>query len=298
MLLVSSTLFALMAAGTKLASRRFPGPEIALVRLVTGMIVTAAALLAGRASVRPRRWGWLLTRGFFGGSAVVAYFMSIQAIPVGVATLLNQTQPVYTMLLSWGLLSERPRRIALVALTLTMAGVVVIVGFRHLQFHGSRGELLGVFSAVASGVAVTAIRAARRGHDDGHPPETAWAVFSSFTTVGTLVTLPYVLPPFGTWIAPGPGGWALLLGVAAAGVGAQLIMTDALGHLTGVQSGIISQSTVPLTVLLGMLWLGERLTVSFVVGAILALSGVGLTIWATAAAQRRDRRARTEVARL
>jgi len=298
MLLASSTLFALMAAGTKLATRRFPGPEVALVRFVTGIAVTAVAALAGRARLRPRRLGWLFTRGFFGGSAVVAYFMSIQAIPVGVATLLNQTQPVYTMLFSWGLLSERPRRIALAALSLTMVGVVVIVGVRHLQFHGSRGELLGVFSAVASGLAVTAIRAARRGDDDGHPPETAWTVFLSFTTLGALVTLPFVFAPLGTWIAPGPSGWALLLGVGATGVAAQLIMTDALGHVTGVQSGIISQSTVPLTVLLGIGLLGEHLTASFVVGAVLALSGVGLTIWATAAARRRDRSAPGEPARL
>lgn len=290
MLLVSSTLFALMAAGTKLATRRLPGPEVALVRFVTGIVVVAVAALTRRAIIRPRRLGWLFTRGFFGGSAVVAYFMSIEAIPVGVATLLNQTQPVYTMLFSWMLLAERPRRLALAALSLTMSGVVVIVGFRHLQFHGSRGELLGVFSAVASGLAVTAIRAARRGHDDGHPPETAWTVFASFTTLGAIITLPYVFAPFGSWISPGLAGWALLLGVGGTGVAAQLIMTDALGHVTGVQSGIISQSTVPLTVLLGIGLLGERLTTSFVVGAVLALAGVGLTISAGAAAQRRERR--------
>ena len=282
LLLISSSLFAVMASCTKFATRQFPGPEVALVRFMTGIVVTLLVVGTGRARIRPRRWGWLLTRGIFGGSAVVAYFMSIQAVPVGVATLLNQTQPIYTMLFSWALLSERPRRGALLALGLTLSGVVVIVGFRHLEFHGSRGELLGVFSAVASGIAVTAIRAARRGSDDGHPPETAWSVFFSFTLLGALVTLPNVFSPFGHWVAPSRAGWMLLLGVGVVSVAAQVIMTEALGHLSGVQSGIISQSTVPMTIALGLAFLGERLTASFLVGAVLTLSGVVMTIWATA----------------
>lgn len=278
LLLVSSSLFAVMAVGTKRATRTFPGPQVALVRFLTGVAITALAVVTGSVSIRPRRWGWLLTRGLFGGSAVVAYFMSIQAVPVGVATLLNQTQPVYTMLFSWVLLAERPRRGALAALGLTMTGVVIIVGFRHLEFHASRGELLGVFSAIASGIAVTAIRAARRGHDDGHPPETAWTVFASFTWLGALVTLPFVFPPLGRWISPSPGAWAMLLGVGVVSVAAQLIMTHALGHLTGVQGGIIAQLTVPMTIFLGMALFDERLTASFVAGAVLTLSGVMMAI--------------------
>jgi drug/metabolite transporter (DMT)-like permease len=289
LLLISSSLFSLMAAGTKLATHRFPGPQIALVRFLTGVLVTGLAIGTGRVATRPRRWGWLFTRGFFGGSAVVAYFTSIQAVPVGVATLLNQTQPVFTMLFSWALLAERPRRGALAALAMTLTGVAIIVGFRHLKFHGSRGELLGVFSAIASGIAVTAIRAARRGHSDGHPPETAWTVFFSFTLLGALVTLPFVFPPLGHWVPPTASQWALLFAVGLVGVAAQLIMTEALGHLTGVQSGIIAQLTVPLTILLGLVLFDEHLTASFALGAVLTLSGVMMTIGATAAGMPRRR---------
>jgi drug/metabolite transporter (DMT)-like permease len=281
-LVLASFLFALLAAGTKLATRRLPGPEVALVRFLTGIVAVAAALATGRAHIRPRRWGWLLARGFFGGSAVVAYFAAIAAVPVGVATLLNQTQPVYTMLFSWALLGERPRRGALGALALTLIGVTVIVGARHLHFGASRGELLGVFSAVASGVAVTSIRAARRDLGDGSQSETAWSVFFSFTALGALVTLPAVLPPLGRWVAPTAAEWALLAGVGVVSVGAQVLMTDALRHVTGVQSGTISQLTVPLTVLLGVVFLGEHLTISFIAGAALTVSGVVLTIRAAA----------------
>ena len=285
-LVISSTLFALMAAGAKLAMRRLPGPEVALVRFLTGIVVTAGAVVIGTAQIRPRRWGWLVARGIFGGVAVVTYFLSIKMVPVGVATLLNQTQPIYTMMFSWALLGEKPRRGAMAALVLALAGVTVIVngsmgiGEAHLAFplRAARGELLGVFSAITSGVAVTSIRAARRDVADGTPSETAWSVFFSFTLLGALVSLPAVLPPFGTFVAPTPTEWVLLCGVGVVSTAAQVIMSASLRHLTGVQSGIIAQLTVPITVLLGISLLGERLTTVFLLGAALTVSGVLLAI--------------------
>ena len=281
-LLLSSTLFAIMAAGTKVVTGRLPGAEVSLVRFLAGVVVVAVAVALGRANVRPRRWDWLLTRGLFGGIAVVSYFASIRLTPVGVATLLNQTQPVFTMLFSWALLAERPRRGALGALVLTVAGVTIIVGVRQLALHAWRGELLGIGSAIASGIAVTAIRAARRTIPGGPPPETAWSVFLSFSAIGALVSAPWAFAPGGAWLVPRGPEWGLLALVAGASVGAQLIMTEAIGHLTAVQSGIISQLTVPTTVVFGITFLGEELTPSFLLGAALIFSGVAVTIVATA----------------
>ena len=285
-LVVSSTLFAVMAAGTKLATRRLPGAEVALARFVVGIIVTGVAVAAGAVQIRPSRWGWLAARGLFGGIAVVSYFAAIEAVPVGVATLLNQTQPVFTMLFSWALLGERPRRSAFAALVLALAGVTVIVAVgtpaeaatASFTLRASRGALLGVFSAITSGVAVTSIRAARRERSDGTPSETAWSVFFSFSLVGALVSLPAVVGPYGHLVRPTTGEWALLAGVGLVSTAAQVIMSETLRHLTGVQSGIIAQLTVPITVVLGVTLLAERLTAGFMVGATLTVAGVLLAI--------------------
>lgn len=282
-LTLSATLFAAMALLAKLVSRRIPGPEVALIRFAAGVVAVAAGWAAGAVHIRPRRRGWLFARGLFGGTAVLAYFACIERVPVGEATLLNQTQPIYTLLFAWWLLGERPPGVALVALPLTLAGVALIVGVRVItDFHGSTGEVLGVLSAVASGVAVTSVRAARRHLADGPPAETAWSVFASFTTLGLLVTLPSVLPPIGHWIAPTAGEWALLLGVGAASVAAQVVMTEALQHLGGATAGIISQLTVVLTIGAGAAFLGEPLTASFVGGAALTLAGVALAVLSAA----------------
>ena len=230
-----------MAVLTKLASRHIPGPQAAFVRFATGVVATAVLWSAGRIDIRPRRWGWLVARGFFGGTAVVAYFSAMQRITVGEATLLNYTQPVFTMLGAWLLLRERPPRRALLALPLTLTGVALIVGLRLSDLHASVGQLLGLSSAVLSGIAVTSIRAARRENVDGPPAETAWSVFFSFTALGLLVTLPAVLPPFGHWVPPTAREWGLLLGLGISSVIAQLLMTEALRHLSVGAAGIISQ---------------------------------------------------------
>jgi drug/metabolite transporter (DMT)-like permease len=288
-LCASSLLFAVMAVSAKLVAPRIPGLQAALVRFLIGVGVTGAVFASGRVVLRPRRWGWLLSRGFFGGISVLCYFACIERVPVGVATLLNQTQPIYTMLFAWLLIHERPSRAALCALPLTLAGVALIIGVHARELRGTGGaisgvllgELLGVASAVSSGVAVTSIRAARRDLGDGQPSDPAWTVFFSFTTIGALLSVPAVAPPFGHWVTPGAREWLLLALMGGASVGAQMVMTHSLGHVGGATAGIISQLTVLFTVAGGAIVLGDPIRPTFVAGAALTLAGVVLTILST-----------------
>lgn len=277
-LLGSAALFAIMAFCVKLASRQVPGPQIAFVRFVAGVVIMAAVWLGGRVSLRPHRWRWLAARGVFGGVAVLAYFACIEHVPVGLATLLNYTAPIFTMLFSWWLLGERPGPGIVGALSATVVGVALVVGVRVSQFHAGGWELIGLGSAVCSGLAVTSVRAARR--DGGDAAESAWSVFFSFTVIGSLVTLPSVVPPAGAWVAPTAGAWVLIAGAALSSVGAQIVMTEALQHVTGPTSGVIHQLTVVLTGVGGVTFFGDRLPLAAVAGSALTMAGVVWTVWA------------------
>jgi drug/metabolite transporter (DMT)-like permease len=199
------------------------------------------------------------------------------------ATLLNYTAPVWSMLFGWWLLGERPRRSAAVALVLTLLGVSCVVGGSLRALHGGIWALAGAFSAVASGVAVTSIRAVRRRAPDGSS-EGSWTVFASFTGFGLLVTLPGVFGPLGRWVTPSLFDWGVLAGVGVLSVVAQLLMTKALEHVTGATMGIIHQLTVVVSVGCGVLFLGERPTGWSLLGAILTVSGVAWTVLTTARA--------------
>ncbi len=273
-LLASSTLFAAMALVARLASARIPGPQIALVRFAVGAVfVLGAALFAG-VELRPRRWGWLFARGAFGGVAVLSYFSCIQHVGVGVATLLNHTAPVWSMILGWLLLGERPRPRAVAAIGVTTAGVALVVGAPRGGLGVGLWELVGLFSAATSAMAVTAIRAVRRQGPGGEAGEGHWTVFASFTTLGMLATLPGVVGPLGAWVPPSGGDWLLLLGTAGFSIAAQLIMTKALEHVTATASGIVHQLTVVLALAGGILFFGETLDLRAALGSALTIAGV------------------------
>jgi drug/metabolite transporter (DMT)-like permease len=275
-LLASACLFGVMALLTRAASVRIPGAQIAVVRFAAGLLAVAVVWAWLRVDLRPRRWGWLLARGGFGGIAVLCYFSSIRHVGVGVATLLNYAAPVFAVLFGWLLLGERPRPQAVGALALAFVGVTLVAAGRVGPFRPGPWELVSLASAVASGVAVTAIRAVRRPSPTGRPTEGSWTVFASFTSLGLLATVPAAVPPLGAWITPTPTEWVFVLGAAVASIAAQLIMTKALEHVTAASMGIIHQLTVVIAMAGGLLFFGETLSVVATVGSVLTVAGV---IW-------------------
>ena len=255
---------------------------MAAVRFATGLLVVLALVALGQVRLRPRRWGWLLVRGLAGGLAVIAYFACIPHVGVGVATLLNHTGPVWSLSFAWLLLGERPRRQPLMALGLTLSGVVLVMGnARSLQL--GLWQAVGVFSAITSGLAVTSIRAARQTGRDGLPGESSWTVFGSFTGLGLLATLPAM---GGHWVPPTVPEWSLLLFVAVTSIAAQLLMTHALAHVTAVASGIILQLTVVLALAGGVVLFGEPLSPAEIAGSLLTMAGVAWVVHRQPAAAR------------
>src|SRR5881392_625424 len=94
LLFAAAALFAVMAVLARMAAAVLPGPEVAFVRFCIGLV--ACAIAATRFRLRTNNRIGLLLRGVFGGAAVLLYFLAIEHLPVGVATLLNYTAPVFT----------------------------------------------------------------------------------------------------------------------------------------------------------------------------------------------------------
>jgi len=264
----------------RLISHHVPGPEVALVRFATGIVAVLVALALLRISLRPRRWGWLLSRGVFGGTAALLYFVCIAKIGVGMATLLNYTAPVWSMVFAWTFLRERPGKHAPVALAMTLIGVALVTSARADTWHLGGWETVAVLSAVLSGMAITSIRATRMQSVDGTPGESSWTVFASFTTLGFITTLPTALPPLGTWVAPSVHEWLLLLLCGSLSVAAQLLMTKSLGRLTAVGLGILQQVTVVLSMVGGLALFGEPITLRAAAGSVITVAGV---VWSVRA---------------
>ncbi len=269
-----------MAYLAKLATAHLPGPQVAFMRFAVGLVsVGIAAMTFVR--LRPVSWRSLVLRGLFGGLAVLLFFVAIEKLPVGTATLLNYTAPVFTAIDAWIFLGEAVSLQTFAALGLTLAGVTLVVqgGAQPGRFGFGIWELCGLASAVLSGAAVTAVRAARR--TDG-----SWEIFGAFCLFGTMATAPFGLRG---WVAPTPREWALLVAVGVIAVVAQVMFGQAMRHVRAATAGVVMQLTPVTALALGVALHKDPLGPLALAGSALTLAGVSWAAWTSARGREAER---------
>jgi drug/metabolite transporter (DMT)-like permease len=278
----SAVCFAVMAFAAKLAAERLPGSQVAFVRFAVMLLPVLAVPRIARQSVTVQRLDLLIYRGVFGGTAVLVYFVALAHLPVGLATLLNYSSPIWSVAFARLFLGERLDRRLLLPLLAALTGLALAATGANLGLGAADGwnpaallrlgrwEALGLASSVLSGAALASVRAARR-------TEGSWAIYGSFTLCGLLATAPFALPGF---IAPTPREWLLLVLMGGCSIAAQLLMTWAYRWVTNLQAGVLSQLTVVVAMLLGALFLGDRLAPLQLLGGALTLAGVIGVAWA------------------
>jgi drug/metabolite transporter (DMT)-like permease len=275
----SALLFGAMAFAAKLASARLSGSQVAMIRFATGLSPALLIPRYRRSAFTFQRLDLLFYRGFFGGLAVLCYFIAIEHINVGVATLLNYTAPLFSGTFSILFLREHISAKVLIPMPVALTGVFLVV---HAHAHPGdilgfgTWELVGLFSAVLSGAAVTAMRAARQG-------ENSWAVYTSFCLLGTLLTAPFGIA---TWKNPSGDEWLALAATSLFAIGAQLLLTFSLRWVDAMTVGVISQLAVVVAMLLGVTLLHEHVSALAVVGAALTIGGVVGVVYVTSWAKR------------
>ncbi|HEX7828317.1 MAG TPA: EamA family transporter [Thermoanaerobaculia bacterium] len=279
LMILSAVLFGAMAFYAKLASARLSGSQVAMIRFAVGLTPALLIPRFRRSAFTFQRWDLLLYRGFFGGLAVLCYFVAIEHIHVGVATLLNYTAPLFSGIFSVVFLREQISPKVLLPVPIALAGVFLVVhaNARPGDVLGfGIWELVGFASAMLSGAAVTAMRAARQG-------ENSWAVYTSFCLLGTLLTAP---PAIATWKMPVGDEWVSLAATSLFAIGAQLLLTFSLRWVDAMTVGVISQLAVVVAMILGVTLLHEHLSAMSITGAALTIGGVVGVVYITSLAKR------------
>lgn len=246
--------------------------SIGAVRVMVGALgLLCIAVVRNRGRQRPA-WPWgLIAIGALGvAGGQLAFFTAIDSAGVAVSTVLTiGVAPVFTGILGAWYLHERPGRIWGMATALAIMGAVLMVLGAAAEVNGNpAGLLLGVLGGLGYAVYVTASKLMlQQGHD---AVDVTAAVFCG----AALVLLPVFF--FGDWrwvLEPRGAAVALYLGLA----------TNALPYLLfGLGLALIPVATAatltlmePLTAtLLGVAWLGERLTSLQWAGALLLLLGL------------------------
>lgn len=264
LLSVAAILFGGMVLVAKVAERHLPGAEVAFIRFAIGL--AGCGLAATRIRFRFVNKRVLFLRGAFGGTAVLFFFLAIEHLPVGTATLLNYTAPVFTALWAALFLSEPLGLGALGALALTLGGVgLVIYGQAPPgQLGFGPWQLVGLLSAVFSGAAVTCVRAVRR--TDG-----PWEIFVAFCALGMLVTS---VPTARHFVMPHGRQWLELFAIGLLSLVAQLLMAWSFRWVRAAVGGILLQLTPVAALIFGVLLFSEPMPLLSLAGAVLTVGGV------------------------
>ena len=262
----SGLCFGIMAVLARRLSRGpggFTAGHLSVVRFAVGALVSLLVFQLRPGTYRPRNYRLLVSRGISGGLVVVLYFMALSRIPAGEAGLLYNLFPVIATVMSLFTFGERPTAHLWLAILVTTAGVVLVLGEGSLSLGLGPGEVLALSAAVFGATSANIIRG-MRGTDN------APTIFFFFCLAGMPVVLPFALAP---WPA-GLGPWLLAVAMGLAAFGAQVLMTEAYGALSVPEAAVWLQLTPIAQFLLAVPLLGEPVSAVAMAGVLLGVAGV------------------------
>jgi drug/metabolite transporter (DMT)-like permease len=274
---LSALLFSTMNFLARVATTSASWATIAATRALMGALVAYTVARMRGGTVAAKDYRAVFWRSFFGTISMLSTFFALSSknLSLGdVVTLLN-VSPVFLALLAPFVLKERTSKLVGVAIGIALTGVVFVVRpsfvFGHAAelLHASSGPSARVTVMVAIGAALSTSFAMMMLRRVGQT-ESAEAIafhFSVFAAVIlSLISLFDLRIP-----SPRDAVFMLLAGICA-GFG-QLAMTRAYSLESTARVGGMSYLVVPISALLGTVFLDERLGPTTAVGMVLVVAG-------------------------
>ncbi|MFH8616459.1 DMT family transporter [Streptomyces sp. NPDC017979] len=273
-----STVWGFSFLMTKVGTQGYAPFQVTLGRLVFGTAVLAAVLAVRREGLPRggRTWLHLTVSAFFLNALPFSLFAySQETIPSALAAICNATSPLWGMVLSLVALSEdRPTRRRVAGLGLGFLGVLTVLGawqgFAGIAPTGTALALLASFSYPVGWIYVRR-NLAGSAHSN-----------LSLTTAQLLlgtVQLAFVTPLFTTFPTSFPMVPLLAvvgLGALATGI-AMLVQYGLVAEVGPTTAQMVTYFTPVIATVAGVWVLGERLSWSAPVGALIIIAGAALT---------------------
>lgn len=240
---------------------------IAFFRVFFASIVLLPAVLLTRRAetVRAARsWKTMLSLGVLLALGWLLLFQSMKLITIANAVLLNYTAPIFVALLAPLFLNEKLERSTLVALPISVAGIVVIAYQQNLQMGDP--NLLGVSLGLLSGFVYAGFTIASKKALFSFSSQVA--AFYAFL-IAWIVLFPFVI---GANLSVEVNSWILLLvfGVLNTAVAVTLYFTGI--RRVKAQKGVIFTYLEPVSaVVFGFFFLAQQPTPLVLVGGSLIL---------------------------
>ena len=273
-MLISALGFALMSALVKEAGQLgIPLLQIIFVRAMISVVLSLADI--HRAGVHPlgHRRVLLFGRGLSGFLALTGVFYALLHLSMAQATLLQYLHPVFTAVLAFVFLAERPTAATLACIALSLLGLACIVSPYWVASDATPAPLwpviAGLGGAFGSGVAYTLVR---KLVTTEHP--------SVIVLYFPLVCAPGTLLLGGAdFVWPTAAGWWVLLGVGCFTQLGQMALTKAMQLDAASRVTSLSYVQIIFAAILGWLAFGEIPTQATLLGGGLILLGAMVSAW-------------------
>jgi drug/metabolite transporter (DMT)-like permease len=250
-----------------------PGWTSAFWRMALAQVVFVPWALAARPAGRARasRAATLdaVIAGVFFAADLALFNTAVMVSSAANATLLGTNAPIFVALGAWLLYRDRPTRRFWAGFALSFAGMIAIVGMDVVRHpHLGLGDAFAVGGAACYAGYLLYVRRSRQEIDA--------LTFSAISGVAAAVTLLVICLVIGTPLHGYPArSWWALIGLAlVTQVVGHLSVAYALGRLPVSRTSIALLGQAPLTAILAVPLLGERLSALQVLGGALVLGGI------------------------
>jgi drug/metabolite transporter (DMT)-like permease len=247
----SALCFSVMNALVKSAGARLPTMEIVLAR---SLVVLALCLWSLRSLGIPP-WGnerrLLFVRGVVGSTALACSYYSVIHLPLAEATVIQYTNPVFTVLLAVPVLRESFHAVEALLILISLLGVTIVARIPFLT--GSAAPVLdplavavAVAGAVFSAGAYVMVRRLRR--------EEPFVILFYFALVSALSSLPATFTHF---VTPRGWEWITLLAVGVTTHLGQLSLTRGLQRERAGRATAVGVLQIVFAAFWGLAFFGE-----------------------------------------
>jgi len=244
----------------------YSGPQLVFFRSIGSLFFTFGFLLSRGIPILGTNRKLLITRGVFGSTSMLLFFIAVHYIPIGSAVALRYVAPIFAAVFAILILKENVRPVQWLFFALSFLGVLVLKGFDNSI--PLIGLVLVLLASVFSGLVYVVIR--KIGLSE-HPVVIVNYFMCIAMAVGGVLSIFY-------WKTPNFSDLLLLLSLGVFGYFGQLFMTKAfqLGETSLIAP--IKYVEVVFAILVGVGFLGESYTVWSLVGMAMIIGGLLLNL--------------------
>ncbi|MDX2510988.1 MAG: DMT family transporter [Desulfobacterales bacterium] len=262
-LLGSATCFSMLGVLARMVKSDLSTWEICLGRALVGVLCVLVLHVLLKVQIDGPSRPVLLVRGLSGAICFLNIVAAMQQLPIGMAMVLFYLFPVFAALLTPLINNEPVRRLQWVFVSISFAGILLLLGPGFGAVDLSFGHVFAVTAAFFGGLNICLVR--RLSCD--HSP---FCIYMYMSLVAIAVS---VVPAFQHNQLVIPPAYALysLLAIGVLGTGAQLSLNYGFVHLRASEGSLVLMSQVPMSMILGFVLFHEPIGGMFVAGAVLIL---------------------------